>query len=82
LLWFGGASVATSLIIGLQVAVVPRLGADLGRSALVIPGWGFIATAFAFVLRRRPSNRVLSAAGAAWLLVGFIALWWFARSNV
>jgi len=80
LLWFGGASVAASLIIGLQVLAVPRLGADLGQTELVVPAWGILALVFAIVLRRNAANLLLRTIGILWLLIGIAALAWFANA--
>jgi hypothetical protein len=76
LFWLGGASLAASLIIGLQVLAVPRLAADLGGSSLAIPGWGFVSVALALVLRRNAANRIASFLGAIWLLMALAAIGW------
>ena len=81
LLWFGGASVTVSLILGLQVLAVPRLGADFGRSAFMIPAWGAVALIFALVLRRNAANLAVRAIGILWLLIGLAALVWFVQPN-
>jgi len=80
LVWLGGAAVAISLIIGLQALAVPRLAADFGRPALVIPAWGVSSLVFAFVLRRNAQNRALKLFGVTWFLIGLVALAWLARA--
>jgi hypothetical protein len=81
LLWLGGASVAVSLIIGLQALAVPRLGADFGRSAFVIPTWGVIALILAILLRRNAANWAVRSIALLWVLIGMAALAWFVQSN-
>jgi len=80
LLWFGGAAVAISLIVGLQVLAVPRMGADFGREALVVPAWGLLSLLLAFLLRRKADSPPLKFLGTLWLLIGVATLVWFARA--
>jgi hypothetical protein len=80
LLWFGGASVVVSLIIGLQVVAVPRLGADLGRSALLVPAWGVVSLLLAVITRRSAESFWVKILGSMWLLIGIAAFAWLTRA--
>jgi len=82
LLWFGGAWLAISVVIGLQILAVPRMAADLGRSSFFfIPSWAVIALILALSLRRKPASRAISIVAISWLLIGVIGLIWFAGAH-
>jgi hypothetical protein len=76
----GGAALVASAIIGLQIAAVPRFGVGLRQSSLTIPLWGFAAIGLALLLRRKPKNNVLGAAGIIWMMLGLAAIAWTANA--
>jgi hypothetical protein len=81
LLWLGGAWLAVSIIVGLQVLTVPRTGMGLGQSSLLILGWAIVSIALALALRRTPAKRILIIAGGTWALIGVAGLIWLIRAH-
>jgi hypothetical protein len=82
LLWLGRFWLAVSVIVGLQIVAVPRVGTGLAQSAYLIPEWAVVSLGLAIALRRNPQNRALILSGSAWTLLGLAAVAWFVTSNV